>query len=69
MRSIGCCLRCGRRFLLRRRGDILFLTHSALLKALLCLVGETPFSAISTDYTLQNGAAMEIRREKILRKL
>ncbi len=50
-------------------GDILFLTHSALLKALLCLMEETPFSAISTDYTLQNGAAMEIRREKILCKL
>ena len=50
-------------------GDILLLTHSALLKALLCLVEETPFSAISTDYTLLNGAAMELPREKILCKL
>lgn len=47
-------------------GDVLFLTHSALLRALQCELDGTPFSAITTAYALQNGALLELPREKIL---
>ena len=45
-------------------GDLLFLTHSALLRALQCELDGTPFSEISTAYALRNGELLELPREK-----
>lgn len=50
-------------------GDLLFLTHSAVLKALLCYLEGTPFSSISAAYTLENAALLPMERKKVLDRL
>lgn len=50
-------------------GEILILTHSAVLKAFLCRLNGTPFSSISGAYTLGNAEFLTFSAEEILQKV
>lgn len=52
-----------------RGGELLFLTHSAVLKAFLCHLNGTPFSSISDAYTLGNAEFLTLTAEKILQRV
>lgn len=47
-------------------GEVLYLTHSAVLKALLCVLDDTPFSSISDAYTIGNAEFLVRDGEAVL---